>query len=218
MKLELHCHTKESSLCGYIPAEEVVKLHKEAGYDGIVITDHFNLDNLNVFSGDWKQKAESWLGGYKAALQAGKKNGLVVLFGLEARLTINDNDYLIFGATPDFVKRYADLCNYSLERLYAVCKEEQVLLVQAHPFRAGCIPADVRCLDGVEVINKNPRHDSHNDLAQALAEKYDCLIRTAGSDFHRLEDLGSAPVYTKNHIENERELYDALKAGKIHFA
>lgn len=41
MKIELHAHTDESSGCGKMPAEELIGRFKGAGYDTIVITDHF---------------------------------------------------------------------------------------------------------------------------------------------------------------------------------
>jgi len=40
-KYDTHVHTKEVSPCGKVPAIEVVKLYKDAGYHGIVITDHY---------------------------------------------------------------------------------------------------------------------------------------------------------------------------------
>ena len=47
-KYELHCHTKEVSRCGAVPAAEIVKMYKENGYDGIVITDHNVRETLSV--------------------------------------------------------------------------------------------------------------------------------------------------------------------------
>ena len=36
---ETHLHTKESSKCGLVPAAEMVRKYRNAGYTGIVITD-----------------------------------------------------------------------------------------------------------------------------------------------------------------------------------
>ena len=38
-KCDPHVHTDESSICGKIPAKEVVNLYKNAGFDTIFITD-----------------------------------------------------------------------------------------------------------------------------------------------------------------------------------
>lgn len=40
-RYDLHVHTSEVSACGSIPAKEVVRLYHQAGYDGLVITDHY---------------------------------------------------------------------------------------------------------------------------------------------------------------------------------
>lgn len=210
MKIELHCHTKNSSLCGYLEACEVVKLHKENGYDGIVITDHFNLENINAFSGNLHEKVTEWLKSYELAKKAGEELGVKVFFGLEARITENNNDYLIYGATPEFVKKYAELCYYSQQQLYDICEKEHVLLIQAHPFREGCSLANIKYLHGLEVINLNPRHDSHNKLAKEVTDKNPQLISISGSDFHRIEDVGAAPVYFNKEFVTERELYEEL--------
>ena len=40
-KYELHSHTKECDRGSQLSAGELVRLYKDAGYDGIVITDHY---------------------------------------------------------------------------------------------------------------------------------------------------------------------------------
>ena len=40
-KFELHCHTAENDKCALESAKDIVRLYKEAGYEGLVITDHY---------------------------------------------------------------------------------------------------------------------------------------------------------------------------------
>lgn len=41
MKIDTHVHSKEAPAgCGKIPARELVQMCREAGYDGIVLTNH----------------------------------------------------------------------------------------------------------------------------------------------------------------------------------
>jgi len=40
-RYETHCHTSECSACGAMPAAELIKFYKRAGYSGLCITDHF---------------------------------------------------------------------------------------------------------------------------------------------------------------------------------
>ena len=44
MKIELHVHSKEISPCGKLSVDEVTTLYKNAGYDVIVLTNHFSAD------------------------------------------------------------------------------------------------------------------------------------------------------------------------------
>jgi fido (protein-threonine AMPylation protein) len=76
----------------------------------------------------------------------------------------------------------------TLAEFYELAKEDQLLIAQAHPFRAGCTLADTAFLHGIEVFNGNPRHQSRNELAWEVAEK-EGLIPLWGSDFHREGDL-----------------------------
>lgn len=213
MKVELHCHTREGSLCGRLPSAEVVTLHKKAGYDGLVVTNHFNLENLEVFSGNFREKVDQWLDGYRLARETGEQCGVKVFFGLEARNTANYNDYLIYGITPEEILRCENLCLMPLEEIKKVCESLDAVLIQAHPFRHGCTPASVQLLDGLEVFNANPDHDSHNDQAKALADANPRLIQIAGSDFHREAHLGRASVTFDNPPETEKALAEVLRAG-----
>ena len=40
MKLDMHCHTKEGSIDGTMPLLENIKILKDKGYQGMLITDH----------------------------------------------------------------------------------------------------------------------------------------------------------------------------------
>lgn len=45
-KFESHFHTKESSPCGKVSARSGIELYHKAGYNGIVVTDHFSQSVL----------------------------------------------------------------------------------------------------------------------------------------------------------------------------
>lgn len=215
MKAELHCHTREGSLCGKLPAGQVVALHKKAGYDGLAVTNHFNLENLGVFPGSYRDKVDRWLDGYRLAREAGEQWGVKVYFGLEARNTANVNDYLIYGITPEEILDSENLCLMPLAEIKKVCESLGAVLIQAHPFRNGCTPAAVRLLDGLEVFNANQGHDNHNDRAKALADANPRLIRIAGSDFHSEAHLGGTSVLFDAAPETEKELAKALREGRF---
>ena len=40
--LDLHIHTAESSYCGKVPAREIVRAYRDAGFHGVAVTDHYS--------------------------------------------------------------------------------------------------------------------------------------------------------------------------------
>ena len=65
-------------------------------------------------------------------------------------------------------------------------------------------------LDGIETRNCNPRHDSHNDLAQAYADHYG-LLTLCGSDAHQLGDTGAGGIYVPGGVLTPHGLVDYLR-------
>jgi histidinol phosphatase-like PHP family hydrolase len=57
---ETHLHTAEGSACAGTPAAEMARAHHQAGYEGIVVTDHFFNGNTAVPAGlPWKERWHS---------------------------------------------------------------------------------------------------------------------------------------------------------------
>ena len=52
MKLETHCHTLHGSNCADCPEDITVKKYFNAGYNGVVITNHFNAYHFSCYPGD----------------------------------------------------------------------------------------------------------------------------------------------------------------------
>ena len=48
-KYETHVHTKEGSACASGTGQEMVRAHIEAGYSGMIVTDHFFLTEIQLF-------------------------------------------------------------------------------------------------------------------------------------------------------------------------
>jgi len=214
-KYDIHVHTKEVSSCGKVPAIEVVKLYKDAGYHGIVITDHYfasffiNLDNLT-----WDEKIDCYLKGYNKAFEIGKKIGLKVILGMELRFIENANDYLVYGFDEKFLRNNKELYNLNLKEFRELTKDQDIIIFQAHPFRAGMIPAPPELLDGIEIHNGNPRHNSHNDLAYKYALENQ-LLMLSGSDFHQKGDVAGGGIIITDNIDDSRGFADIIRSNKI---
>ena len=67
-------------------------------------------------------------------------------------------------------------------------------------------------MDGIEVYNGHPDHESHNDLAlERASHGGSAFILTSGSDAHRLHHLARGGMLTDEEIRTEAELVDWLK-------
>ncbi len=214
-KYDTHVHTSETSICGKIAAKEVVQLYKEADYQGIVITEHYfegffdSLEDIN-----WEEKIDNYLLGYKAAFSEGQKTGLKVLLGIEITFKDNPNDFLVYGIDEAFLKENKELYMLNLETFKSIIKNKNILIIQAHPFRHYTTPVNPELLDGVEVYNGNPRHDSQNHLAYKFAEDNN-LKKLSGSDFHQIVDLAKGGIILDKVIEDSFELVNIIKSNNI---
>ena len=158
-KYELHAHTSECDKEARLSARELVHLYKNAGYAGMVITDHYierfyTLWFPNEVEGlTHEQQVKRWLKGFLTAKEEGDKIGFVVLPGAEVRFNGYPNDYLIYGLSEEAF--------YNLPRLNELKNLQELLdllppdvcVVQAHPFRDGMVVNNPSRLFGLEVHN-----------------------------------------------------------------
>lgn len=214
-KIELHAHSSESSRCGSIRAEDVVHKYKKAGYSALVLTDHYYarfFDKITDLS--WEKQLEKYLKGYKIAKEASRDLDFRVFLGIEIKFNDDPNEYLIYGLTKDFLLKHPNLHRLSLAEFRALTADQsqKILIFQAHPFRTGMAPAVSELLDGLEVYNGNPRHDSQNDKALSYAREHN-LKMISGSDFHENEDLARGGIKADSLPENQQQLINILEAG-----
>ena len=214
-KLDMHVHTAEVSRCGRIKAEEVAKLHHKKGYDGIVITDHY-YEKFFYKQGDlsWEEKIENYLEGYYKAKEVGQKLDLNVILGIEIRFIDSPNDYLVYGVTPEFLKEKARLYHLRIKEFSDLVANKEMLIYQAHPYRRGMERVNPDLLDGVEVFNAQPRHNSRNRLAYQFADENN-LKMISGSDFHQREDLDRGGIVLPREVTNSQELVEVLKEEEV---
>lgn len=210
---EMHLHTKDTSNCANVKASVAVEEYIKAGYDGIVVTDHLSPSTYMKYGREllpWKKKVDFFLRGYKSAKKAA--NGRIpVLLGMELRYRTSegDNDYLVYGITEDFLYNTPELLNLNSKKFYELTQKNGFLVFQAHPFRVGMKVTNPKFLDGIEIFNGNPRHNSSNDIAEMWAKKYGLMV-TSGSDYHEIEDLGTGGIYFNKDIKDNKTLVEEL--------
>ena len=217
-KYELHTHTHECDRCAHLSAAELVRLYKEVGYDGMVVTDHY----IERFYRSWfpdevaglshKDQVARWLRGYYAAKEEGEKIGFTVFPGAEVRFDEGPNDYLIYGLREEFF--------YTVPRMNEVGGVEQLLkllpegvcVVQAHPFRDGMEVTTPKGIFGLEVFNGGTER-FRNELARQFAAHYG-LPMTSGSDIHGMNRLAKGGIETDRRITTPEELSAVLRRGE----
>ncbi len=203
-KIETHLHTKHTSKCGWMTAPEIIAKYKELGYDAIAVTDHYNYDTWNYKGIDIDHPAgvlDAFLEGYRRMCEEGEKAGIKIYMGAELRFFENHNDYLYYGFDEKTLENPKEIIDMGIVQFSAYNRQLGGVLVHAHPFRRQCVPVDPSLLDGVEVYNMNPRHDSRNHLARAYADRYG-LVATAGSDSHRPGDEGISGILSETLPED----------------
>ncbi len=207
---ETHCHTSETSHCGRKTAAEVVEHYKNLGYDGIIVTDHLTPTTASEQADlGWKAKADFFLEGYRRA-KAFETDDFSVILGMELRFEANDNDYLVFGFDEDFIYNNNLQSFYSLKDFRKVAEENGLLIYQAHPFRPGMTVCNTKLIDGIEIYNGNPNHNSSNDIAGMWAKKHS-LRPLSGSDYHGDERGEPGGIYLGERVTDPKRLAELLR-------
>lgn len=210
-KTELHAHTSEVSRCAQICGEELVDIYEKAGYSTVVITDHMSKRTFPVVKKrKWNEYVDDYLIGYNAAKKAAQGR-LNIILGMEISFYENDNDYLVYGVDEKFLRRHPNMMEMGIRKFAAVAKRSGLIVVQAHPFRDHMTVIKPGIVEGIEIFNAHPGHDSRNDIARMWAEKYGYKIRTSGSDFHEVQHGARGGIITDFEIRNGEDLFRALK-------
>ena len=215
-KIELHLHTKYSSGCGQLDEKEIISAYKTAGYHGIVVTDHFSRDTFqmkNIDPAAPVDRLTPYLEGYHKMKEEGEEQGIVIYRGAELRFDGSYNDYLFYNYPDELLQDPEKLFTMGLDKFIQLSRPTGALLIQAHPFRTMCEPADVQYLDGVEITNMHPWHENRNPLAKALADTDPRLIRTGGSDCHATDHIGRGGILSETLPQNDAELAALLRSG-----
>lgn len=206
-KYEMHCHTGCVSRCGRVEPEEIVKLYKEKGYNGIVVTDHYSP---MTFTPNWcpQKQIDFYLGGYRRMKKVAGDD-FTVLLGIELRHYFTANDYLIYGIDEDFLYNAGNLMRVWEKGVYKLAHERGYLVYQAHPFRAGIRRCDLQYIDGVEVYNGKTNKQMNDDAYRWAKENQKLMV--SGSDFHTVKNLARGGIITDKPINNNDDLLKILK-------
>ena len=210
---EMHLHSSEVSMCGKATRRDQIDFYKRQGYNGVFFTDHFWRGGQSRLKDmPWIERTELYARLHEEAKEYGKSVGVDVFFGFE--LPEEGSDFLIYGATPDFLLAHPELENMPIFELLDAFRQNGCLVIQAHPFREAhwirnitLYPANV---DGVEILNTHNYTDRANKMAEIYAAEYD-LIGIAGSDYHADRMHSFCGLIFENAPSDEGRIIDFIR-------
>lgn len=204
-KYEIHCHTSETSRCSNLSGAELAEFYKDAGYNGIIVSDHFFNGNTTIprntgIAGDrkysWEERVELFCMGYENAYRRGVEIGIDVFFSWE--YSYLGADYLTYGLDKEWLLANSDIESLPITDYFKRVREAGAFIIHAHPFRQAEYISGIFLFpertEAVEVINSS-MSDIVNFRAKWYADNYN-LINVAGSDTHyKNKTYLSAMVY-----------------------
>lgn len=203
MTIDLHIHTYPRSPCSSMDPVDLIEEARRIGLDGICLTEHGLLWNPQELQ--------------QLARRAGD---LVILRGME--VTTDQGDVLVLG----FHGRTKEVM--PIQELRQQVRSAGGFMIAAHPFRGFLLfglaefqlsveQASLRPLfrhvDALEVGNCKVT-GPENEMARQVAHRLG-LPGVAGSDAHRLEEVGRFVTVLERDVTNEERLIRELREGRF---
>ncbi len=215
---EMHQHTAGCSACGVDSPVETVRGLKQAGFAGMVLTNHFYHGNTGIRRHqEWADFVRPYEEAWLEARHVAEDLDFDVLFGIEEGVG-DGKEVLLYGITPALLYEHPELRQADLSTISSIVHEAGGLVMQAHPFRVRDYIArpweelDRSLLDGMEVHNAC-NGDLENMRAKQAADRYG-LLPIAGSDAHVGRFPGRAGIATPYRLTDEAALVSALRKGQ----
>jgi predicted metal-dependent phosphoesterase TrpH len=212
MKIDLHTHTSYGSACAYMDPDQLVERAKFMGLDGVCITEHDQIWDVDAL----------------ARLKT--KHDFLVIGGVE--VSTDCGEILVFGLHESVLNIF------KAQELKETVDEAGAVMILAHPFRynpdllAGyfrskstgdsgtdviedvCQQPVFTMIDAVEVYNGHSGFDEV-EFTHLIAERLH-LKGSGGSDAHATLEVGSCYTVFEDNIEDEQDFLDQIKSNRFY--
>ncbi len=214
-RYETHLHTVYGSWCSHFEIEQIVEKYARLHFAGVFVTEHFfnNPSNKTPRELPWEEKMDCTLQGYYKLKEAAQGK-FDVFFGME--FSYHVADFLIYGFSPEWWLAHPETMDMPIKEFLLWAREQGALVIQAHPFRDHSYIDYVRLfplqVEGIETLNAC-NSDRVNRLGDHLADEYE-LLKTAGSDIHRMEQVKLAGMEFDTPLADEQDFVHRIKSGQ----
>lgn len=211
MKIDPHVHSSGASYCSVITCKGIVDNKKAAGYGAAVLTNHCQLHYF--YPKDQAEWCERFIKEWEEGKKYADKNKFKLFFGIE--VTIQDplfSDWLLYGATPEFLRRAPCLYMLDQRQLFDLCNDNGIFLVQAHPYRESPSPCIARYMHGIE-INCTPIDYAKKQKVINFANEF-ALPITCGTDYHSSENKAKGGMVVPDDINDSQSFARYLMTTK----
>ena len=185
-------------------------MYVEAGYNGIVVTDHYSPMTFPIHRLACPPKGGGFLPVRLSADASGAPEGFYCAAGYGAAPLLDRQrlpDLRRDGGVYQECRQFDECVEPGIK---ALCEQNGFLIYQAHPFRVGIRRTDPKKnIDGVEVYN-GKTDDRRN--AQALAwAKENGKLMVSGFRLSHPGAFGKGRNYHQKPIQNNADLLTILK-------
>ena len=212
-KVETHLHVAPIGPCAIETARDVARLHKNAGYDAVICTNHVMKRYFDDIAAEGKNPYEEYIRTYRELKKHGEKLGLEVWFGAEVCLENEEGrEFLLYGIPETFISENPDIFFWSQKELYQKAHEVDAIVVQSHPYRGYDSLGDLTYMDGIEAYNYHPGHTQPIDEFVSFAAGTGKII-TGSSDFHFRGGENKGGMLLPDDVKNIKDFVRALLDG-----
>lgn len=205
MKIDMHCHTKEGSIDAKINIENYIRKLISKGCDGMLVTDHNSYDGYRQFK--------------KIAQSMNLKDTFTVLKGIE--YDTRDAGHIIAILPEHINEKLLEVRGMTVRQLEKLVHGLGGVLGPAHPYGTGYFAFAntrfgknnmefIKKFDFIETFNACTKPHA-NAAADKLADRFGKL-KTAGSDAHKENVVGTAFTEFYQNIRNNNDLIEAIRS------
>jgi predicted metal-dependent phosphoesterase TrpH len=193
VKIDLHVHSKERSICGRASEEEQIRAAIDSGLDALVFTDHHRLISSERLQ------------------QLNEKYAPFRIFG-GIEIAADGEDMLVLGVQDPALESRL----WTYPALHAFVRARGGFIALAHPFRwHSTVTLDLERLapDAIEVRSSNTPPDAEGrirDIASRLGIPVLC-----NSDAHRTGQFGVHYNMLERPPADEQDLVAMLRSGQF---